>query len=132
MDRIIYTFKFNEIIVDKDCCVIKKYKRELPHKNYIVETFCNEWNESSKEFMLELMRDEVSKKIASCIAKPRHGNAKADYDAKIVISTSSGVKFAKDEVDDIVNYLDAQMVDGWGECFFPEIREVDGTRFFID
>ena len=132
MDKIVYTFEFNEIIVDEENNYVKEYKKNLPHKDYIVKTFCNEWNKASKEFLLELMRDEVSKKIVSCAAKPRHGNSKIKYDAKLVVTTREKDNFTEEEVDEILDYLDAQMADGWGECFFHKIREVDGTRFFID
>lgn len=133
MSKLSIVYTLNEVIIDDNNNYIKEYDKNLPHADEIAEVFINEWNKDADEFMLNIINEQVANNfIESCKARryKKHG---AETKVIIEIVTKKGKQFREKFRDNIYDFIESQLIDGWGEGFFNIYRTAkDGTKYYIE
>lgn len=132
MSEIVFSVDLKEVIVDENGDFVKAYSCDLPHSKFAAEQFCKAWNKDT-ELMTELVNEVADNRIAIIFAKRQKlsngiTSVGVHFVAKPYARLSEHISFA------IMNWFDAQMVDGFGEGFFGNINIMtapDGTRFYL-
>lgn len=135
MSQIYSLYTCNEVIVDDNGNFVKDYTENLPHHDQIIKTFCDAFNTSAKDHLLNILNKDVGDKIAAMKAKPY---AKAEPGKTIIvvaITAKPNARFTEKLRTQVFDWISTQYSDGWGEGFFGPVNVLtadDGTRFYID
>lgn len=133
MSKLSYICVLNEIILDENNDFVKEYNTNLPHADEIAEAFINEWNKDADEFMLDIINEQVGNNfIESCKAR-RYKKYGKETKVIIEIINKKGKQFREKIRNNIFDFLESQLIDGWGEGFFNHYRIAkDGTKYYIE
>ncbi len=124
-------FDIMEEQVDDNDDIIKDFKTNLPHHDFICQAMCKSWNNMHIE---QFFDGPLAKKIKSAKMTYSRGPHGESF-GHITFVGTPGFRFTqrmKEELDDQVS---AQFSDGWGESFFGYINIMtapDGTRFMVE
>lgn len=133
MSYITSLYVCHEIIVDDNNNFISEHKTNLPHAELISKTFCEQFDKAAKDYLLNVMNNELGNRIALLKAMP--SKACNETIISIRITAKPGVRFTSKLRNAVYDFISLQFSDGWGEGFFGPVNIItadDGTRFYID
>lgn len=131
MSKVQVIYSCFETILDEEGHIIQQYEKNLPHHNIIKNEMVKSWNDAHME---QFFDGELKDKIQSAIMTFRL-NKKKESQAVITIETVKDYRLSERRRNMILDQIDAQFSDGWGEGFFGYINIMtapDGTKFIVE
>lgn len=132
MSSFYYRIPIREVLLDGEMCPIEDYETNLPHKQQIADELVSDWRKSD---ILQYFNDDVKSKLERLDIVVIEDHTTKELYARIAVIGKLGVRFTRNLKDKIVDELDGQMSDGWGEGIFGYnniMTAPDGTKFMIE
>lgn len=128
MSKRIYNLRFEMNRLDEEGNYVDEYIKNISHQEEIQKLLSESWNKTVKpEFFDGVLKD----RIFSCKMMPQN---RKDY-VSIHFVFKDGIRVTKKYEEALIEQMDGQLSDGWGECVFGEgniFTVKDGTQYFIE
>ena len=119
-----------ETQIDGDNYALKTYENNLPHETMIKAEMLSFWNKSD---IRQYLNTDLKEKVTALKLSFTHKNNQLIAIVNVICPKNT--YFTEKLRQHVIDFLDGQMCDGWGECFFGFnniMTAHDGTKFIVE